>query len=290
MQLLKVHSWKGLLIHLAIMLVLGISAALLFFNAYLPATTNHGETVTVPDLEGLHEGEINDFLSKRNLKYEVMSDSGFTQEYDPLTVLTQYPLPGAKVKENRKIFLTLNAVNPPQVKMPRLIDGSIKNASLLLESYGLEIGQIKYVPDLAQNAVLEQNYQGQPIESGEFIPKGAKIDLVVGDGLGNTTLEVPELDGLVLDEAEVVILGSGLKIGNILFRDPSLSDRDPKDELQQAQDRLVIVKQNPASGKRIHIGEEVDIWLDRQAEQEDSILDEEEEETEEALPQASVNP
>ena len=68
MQLLKVHSWKGLLIHLAIMLVLGISAALLFFNAYLPATTNHGETVTVPDLEGLHEGEINDFLSQGNRK------------------------------------------------------------------------------------------------------------------------------------------------------------------------------------------------------------------------------
>ncbi|MEQ9438631.1 MAG: PASTA domain-containing protein [Cyclobacteriaceae bacterium] len=289
MKLLTIHSWKGLLLHLGIITGLGLGAMLLFFNVYLPATTNHGETVTVPDLEGLHQQEISEFLTKRNLKYEVMSDSGFTQEYDPLTVLTQYPMAGSKVKENRKIFLTLNAVNPPQVKMPRLIDGSIKNASLLLESYGLEIGQIKYVPDLAQNAVLEQNYKGELIEAGTFIPKGAKIDLVVGDGLGNTTLEVPELDGLVLDEAEVVILGSGLKIGNILFRDPSLSDRDPKDDLQQSQDRLVIVKQNPASGKRIHIGEEVDIWLDRQAEQEDSILDEEEEETEEALPQANIH-
>jgi beta-lactam-binding protein with PASTA domain len=289
MKLFTVRSWKGLLIHLGIMAGLTIAAALIFFNVYLPSTTNHGETVTVPDLEGLHEEEITDFLSKRNLKYEVTTDSGFTQEYRPLTVLTQYPLPGAKVKENRKIFLTLNAVNPPQVKMPQLIDGSIKNAALLLESYGLEVGQIKYVPDLAQNAVLEQNYEGEPIEAGTFIPKGAQIDLVVGDGLGNTTLEVPELDGLVLDEAEVVILGSGLKIGNILFRDPSLADRDPKDEMQQAQDRLVIVKQSPASGKRIRIGEEVDIWLDRQGEQEDSILDEEETESEETLPQAAIN-
>jgi len=277
MKLLSVRSWKGLLIHLGIIAGLTIAAVLIFFNMYLPSTTNHGETVTVPDLEGLHIDEINEFLTKRNLKHEVTADSGFTQEYQPLTVLTQYPLPGAKVKENRKIFLSLNAVNPPQVKMPRLIDGSVKNAALLLESYGLEIGNIKYVPDLAQNAVLEQNYDGEPIEAGTFIPKGAKIDLLVGDGLGNTTLEVPELEGLVLDEAEVVILGSGLKVGNILFRDPSLADRDPKDELQQSQDRLVIVQQRPVSGRKIRIGQEIDIWLDRQEEQEDSILDEEEE-------------
>ncbi|MGB3588374.1 MAG: PASTA domain-containing protein [Tunicatimonas sp.] len=276
MKLLSVRSWKGLLIHLGIIAGLTIAAVLIFFNMYLPSTTNHGETVTVPDLEGLHIEEINEFLTKRNLKHEVTADSGFTQEYQPLTVLTQYPLPGAKVKENRKIFLSLNAVNPPQVKMPRLIDGSVKNAALLLESYGLEIGNIKYVPDLAQNAVLEQNYDGEPIKAGVFIPKGAKIDLLVGDGLGNTTLEVPELEGLVLDEAEVVILGSGLKVGNILFRDPSLADRDPKDELQQSQDRLVIVQQRPVAGRKIRIGQEIDIWMDRQEEQEDSILDKEE--------------
>lgn len=287
MKLLTVRSWKGLLVHLGIMLGLIIIATLLFFNFYLPSTTNHGETVTVPDLEGLHVDEINEFLTKRSLKYEVVTDSGFTREYQPLTVLTQYPLPGAKVKENRKIFLTLNAINPPQVKMPRLIDGSIKNAALLLESYGLEIGKIKYVPDLAQNAVLEQTYEGEPIEAGTFIAKGSKIDLLVGDGLGNTTLEVPELNGLVLDEAEVVIIGSGLKVGNILFRDPSLADRDPKDPMQQSEDRLVIVKQSPAPGRQIRIGEEIDIWLDRQEEQEDSILDEGE--SKETLPQAAIN-
>ncbi|MEM8965339.1 MAG: PASTA domain-containing protein [Bacteroidota bacterium] len=283
MKLLTIRSWQGLLIHLGIMAGLTIAAVLIFFNSYLPSTTNHGETVTVPDLEGLHIDEINEFLTKRNLKYEVTPDSGYTEEYQPMSVLTQYPLPGAKVKENRKIFLSLNAVNPPQVKMPRLIDGSVKNASLLLESYGLEIGKIKYVPDLAQNAVIEQNYNGESIEPGTFISKGAQIDLVVGDGLGNTTLEVPELEGLVLEEAEVVVLGSGLKVGNILFRDPTLEDRDPKDEMQQSQDRLVIVQQRPVAGRKIRIGEEVDIWLDRQEEQENSILDEEEDTSPEIL-------
>ncbi len=31
--------------------------------------------------------------------------------------------------------------------MPALVDGSVKNAQLVLDSYGLELGNIKYVPD-----------------------------------------------------------------------------------------------------------------------------------------------
>ena len=266
-KLFKVNSPIGVLIHLGIILTLTAVGVLWFFYTYLPSTTHHNETVTVPDLEGIGINDIDEFLTKRNLIFEVLSDSGFTEEYEPQAVLVQYPLAGAKVKENRKVFLTLNATNPPEVKMPALVDGSVKNAQLVLESYGLELGNIKYVPDLAQNAVLEQRYGGQMIAPGQMIAKGSKIDLLVGDGLGNTLLEVPDLDGLEMEEAEIVIIGSGLKVGSTLFRNPALSDRDPKDEMQQQQDRLVIVRQSPSAGSEIRIGEEVDVWLDRFSEE-----------------------
>jgi beta-lactam-binding protein with PASTA domain len=265
------------LIHLGIILLLATVGGLWFFYSYLPSTTHHNETVTVPDLEGIHLDNIDEFLTQRNLNYEVLTDSGFTDAYDPKTVLVQYPLAGAKVKENRKLFLTLNATNPPKVKMPDLVDGSVKNAQLVLESYGLELGAIEYVPDLAQNAVLEQRRDGREIAPGEMIAKGTRIDLLVGDGLGNTLLEVPDLVGLEMEEAEVVVVGSGLKVGGTLFRDPTLSDRDPKDQAQQQQDRLVIVKQRPAAGDNIRIGEEVDLWLDRFSNEQplESALDQE---------------
>lgn len=281
MNLLKVNSSKKLFIHLGIIIALSLILVLCFFYIYLPAATNHNETVTIPDLEGVHIDNIDEFLTKRNLKYEVLADSGFTSEYEPFTILKQYPLPGSKVKENRKVFLTLNAVSPPRVKMPDLVDGSVKNAQLLLESYGLERGNIKYVPDLAQNAVLEQRYEGKTIEPGTYISKGSKIDLVVGDGLGNTILEVPDLTGMELEDAEFTIVGSGLKVGSILFRNPDLSDRDPKSAVQQVEKRLVIVKQSPGPGRKLRIGEEVDIWLDEQEEQEESILDQAEKAIEE---------
>ncbi len=277
MNLFKINSLKDLLIHVGIILAVGTLLIVGFFYMYLPATTNHGETVTVPDLEGISLNNIDEFLTKRNLHYEVLADSGYTSEYEPLTILKQYPLPGSKVKENRKVFLTLNAANPPQVKMPNLVDGSVKNAQLLLQSYGLERGEIKYVPDLAQNAVLEQKYSGKTIKAGDFISKGSKIDLVVGDGLGNTTLEIPDLEGMELEDAEFLVVGSGLKLGSVMFRNQALASRDPKNETQQAEQRLVIVRQSPASGRKIQIGEEVDVWLDVQTEQQETILDNAEE-------------
>ena len=106
--------------------------------------------------------DMNNFLGKRDFRYEV-SDSGYSSVYPPLTILKQYPKPGAYVKENRKIYLTVKAKEPQKVKMPNdLIDGSLKNAELVLRSYGLKRGEIKYKPDLAANAVLEQWYNGSP--------------------------------------------------------------------------------------------------------------------------------
>ncbi|GIS31797.1 MAG: hypothetical protein Ct9H90mP3_5930 [Flammeovirgaceae bacterium] len=37
--------------------------------------------------------------------------------------------------------------------MPKIINGSVKNAQLILRSYDLKLGDITYVPDMARNAV-----------------------------------------------------------------------------------------------------------------------------------------
>jgi beta-lactam-binding protein with PASTA domain len=286
MKLFSAQSPKEVLIHIGIIAVVGISLLVFFFYMYLPGITNHGETVTVPDLEGIHIEDVDEFLTKRNLRFEVLKDSGFTAEYEPLTILKQYPISGSKVKESRKVFLTLNAVNPPQVKMPDLVDGSVKNAQLVLESYGLKMGNIKYEPDLAQNAVLKQLYEGDEIEAGAYLAKGSKIDLVVGDGLGNTVMEIPDLSGMELEEAEFIIVGSGLKVGSILFEDPQYEGQEPEELIEQLApgERFVVVRQNPNSERKVRIGEEVDIWLSlKGADEEESVLDEEEEDVSEIL-------
>jgi len=262
-EFLKNKSLVGILINLGVIIVVFILVVILFFYAYLPSITNQGESVTVPRLEGMSLQEMESFLGKRNLRFEVM-DSVFTSKNPPLTIIKQYPLPNAKVKENRKIYLTVEANEPTQVKMPNLIDGSLKNAELVLKSYGLVRGDIMYKPDIAANAVLNQLYNGIEIRPGDAIPKGSRVDLVVGDGLGKRVFDVPNYRGLMVDEAEVAIIGNGLRRGSLIVKimkptDSLFTSGPDIDSVIMESGR--VYKQFPSAGSSIRLGDQVDLWV-----------------------------
>lgn len=263
----KKSTLIDLIKHLTIAIVLTVGLVYGFFNLYLPFSTNQGETITVPNLEGLSMDELGDFLEKRRLRYEVELDSGYSPKYPPLAVLKQFPLANSKVKENRKIYVKLNAVQPPDVSMPKLIGRSIKNAQLELKSMRLAVGEITYKSDFALNSVLEQLYKGQPIKPGDPVPKGSRIDLVAGDGLGNQVFDVPNLTGLDLEEAQFAIKGTGLKMGDVFYekdgmaRVKSESDDGTVVTEEVAIEQGRVFKQRPNHGKKTRIGEIVDIWI-----------------------------
>ena len=75
--------------------------------------------------------------------------------------------------------------------MPKIINGSVKNAQLILRSYDLKLGDITYVPDMARNAVLKIFINGDSISENDLILKGSVIDMEVGNGLGNQVFEAP---------------------------------------------------------------------------------------------------
>ncbi len=246
----KTKSFKDVLLHVLVMLVVLTLLVLGFFYLYLPSLTNQGESLTVPNLEGMSFDKVDEVLTSRKLRYEVQADSSYSAEHPPFTILKQYPVAGSKVKENRKISLSLNAANPPVVKMPRLKDGSVKNAQMVLESFGLVLGEIEYKPDLYQNVVLEQMYKGKKIEEGVAIHKGSKIDLIVGDGLGNTLLSVPDVSGLDLEDAELLVVGSGLKLGSVVYGPGEAGQRQG-----------TIMRQLPSAGENVRTGEVIDLWV-----------------------------
>lgn len=266
---LKFNTWKDLIVHALIILSLTLVFTLGFFYIYLPTKTNHGETITVPDVRGVVLGDLDKFLNERSLRYEVTQDSGFSASLPPLAVLKQVPLPNTKVKENRKIYVTLNAEHAPLVRMPKLVGGSVKNAQLVLKSYDLALGEISYVPDLALNYVLEQRLNGREVLEGERIPKGSVIDLVAGDGQGQQMLESPNLIGLDLESAQFAIIGSGLKVGSITYDKSGKSVKEivNADGTIDYQEEYVppgtVFKQNPPSGNTMRLRQIVDLWIYR---------------------------
>ncbi|HEY9117861.1 MAG TPA: PASTA domain-containing protein, partial [Roseivirga sp.] len=203
--------------NIGIMAGIGLIVLLFFFYIYLPSSTNHNETITVPDLVGKSFADIDEFLTNRNLKYEVTLDSGFSEDYDPEVILSQNPKGGAKVKEDRKIYLTLNANVPPQVRMPNLVNTDLPNADDILESNGLRRGSITYVPDRRVNAVIAQKMNGENIPTGTLIYKGSTIDLVIGDGEGVKRFSTPDFLGKTYEEVKFQIEASGLKLDEVNY-------------------------------------------------------------------------
>ncbi len=235
-------------------LMVGIGGLLLvfFFYIYLPASTNHSETITVPDVEGLAFEAIDDVLTNRDLRYQVTVDSGYSEDLQPLAILSQNPKPGSKVKENRMVYLTLNAKVPPQVRMPNLIGTDSQNAEDILESNGLKLGNISYVPDRRLNAVIEQRMNDEEIDPNTLIYKGSTIDLVIGNGEGNQRFAMPDFIGRTLEEARFQISASGLKLTEIYYiQNDTVSGPH-------------VYKQLPPVGREIRTDDLVEIWINQE--------------------------
>lgn len=243
----KSNTLGGLLLHFVLAIALIIVLSVFYFYVYLPHATNHGESITVPSVEGLPITKVEEFLADHDLRYEV-NDSSYSADYPPLTVLKQYPAAGAKVKENRKIFVSVNRKNPPTVKMPNLIDGSLTNAEAVLRGSELKRGKIRLVRGPFLNVVKEMQIDGNKVVPGILVPKGTMVDLVVMDG-GSNKLPTPNVLGFSYEDAKVNILGSNLNIGDI--------------ELVGDTTGLhpVILKQVPTPGEIIMVGDVVDVWI-----------------------------
>lgn len=261
-NVLKVLKHWIILAAILIALILG------FFYIYLPIITKHGESISVPELEGKELDELEEFLTSKKLRFEVESDSGYSAKYPALAVLRQDPLPNSKVKENRKIYVTLNAKKPPVVKVPDLNGYSLLNAMLQLESLGLSVGETTYIDELHFNTVLKYTYKGKVLKENDEVPKGSKIDLDLADGKGNKKMSIPPLVGQDFEDAKVALLGMGLKLGNVFFEKEGKIQEELIDDLGNKNLKEIAVapgkifKQKPSTKRdSIKIGEEMDLWV-----------------------------
>ena len=229
-----------------------IMLAMGFVYKWLNTYTRHGETITVPDLRGRLAADLPSFLQYKNLNYKIADSSIYQPDLPKGSIIEQDPKPGEKVKEGRTIYLTITKTVAPEIKMPDLIDVSYRQAEAILNSYGLKIGEVIYKPDLAKNAVLAMQINNYTIKPGDMVSKGTTIDLVLGDGYGNTQVEVPELFNLTLAQSLFVLRGSSLNAGRIEYDGTVIDSTHAR-----------VYKQNPASGDSVFIsqGQIIDLFL-----------------------------
>ncbi|MCK5066263.1 MAG: PASTA domain-containing protein [Bacteroidales bacterium] len=253
MDFLRFLTTKKFLRHLGLAAVIAI-ILLLGTLVWLKIYTHHGQAITVPDLTGLTDDEVEDVTSSRRLRFEVI-DSVFSNEMPRGTVIKQNPGANSRVKKNRKIFLTMNAVNQEMVPMPQLVGLSFRQARLAMQNAGLIQGTIEYRPDYAKNNVLQQMHGDSVIKQGTEITKGSVINLVLGMGLSSRTTRIPNLLGMGLEEATESIARYYLNMGAVTY-DESFQDAEDSSG-------AFIWRQYPEFDefRRLNMGMEMDVWL-----------------------------
>ena len=206
-----------------LVIAIGLSVIIVFlYFLTLDFWTNHGKYLRVPDLKGKTFTEANQILEKAG--FDVMvQDSVYVDTIQPNVVIKQFPDPDATVKVNRMVYLTINRAVAPLIDMPNLVGMSFRNAELEIRSKGLKLGDTSYVPDIAKNAVKDQLVNGETIRPGSKIAMGSAISLVLGAGIGNEDVSVPDLFGMSYGEALALLDANGINLG-VVLPDPGLCD------------------------------------------------------------------
>ena len=181
MSILKFLTSKVFFKQLALAVVAVVVFCFLLLK-WLDATTNNGEFVTVPDLKGKSLETVQIELEDNDLVMQVQDSSNYNPNYPKFSVIEQEPIAGTKVKENRKIYLTLNPSGYRKILVPNLEDKTFRLAKSTLEALEFKIGKISYIDNIGKDIVLGMKHKGNTIKEGDQLPKTSVIDLILGNG------------------------------------------------------------------------------------------------------------
>ena len=153
---------------LAIVLVVVLCFVYLFWLGWY---TNHDQRIEVPYLERMTLSEVDEKLEELDLRRKIIDSSSYNPDYPPRTVIEQDPAADTFVKENRQIYIKINASGYGLVVVPNLVFKTKRQAVPTLEALGLQVGEIIYKPDVSLDMVLEMKYKGREVKPGEKLKK-----------------------------------------------------------------------------------------------------------------------
>lgn len=239
--------------HLALSMVMIVGLVFILI-IWLNIYTRHGQSRPVPDVRGLSVEDARHSVRKSRMKLQII-DSVYTSFVPRGCVAEQIPMPGHRVKKGRTITVTINAFSPEMVAVPDLVGLPHRQALAQIETSGLQIGQLTYVPDITVDFVLKQKIHGKEVAPGDSVQKGMMIDLILGKGLSNQHTTMPNLIGLSLIRAKDEIFSYSLNLGAFIFDETVLNATDSV--------AAIVYKQNPGYGPEAtaQLGSSVYIWL-----------------------------
>jgi serine/threonine-protein kinase len=166
--------------------------------------------VRVPEVTGLTLDEARDRLEAVDLVLRVEARRPH-EGVEAGRIYYQEPRPAARTRRKRQVRAYLST-GPRRTEVPDLRRQSGRAALLNLGRAGLEPGEVLRVHagDSEGNAVIAQ----EP-SPGARVPDDARVDVLVSRGPWRPAYVMPDLRGRSLDEVELALSGSGLRLAEV---------------------------------------------------------------------------
>lgn len=203
---------------------------------------NSTTDVLVPNLIGLNFSDVNRDKVTYNFKWDV------TNVYDadkPLDVIiSQDPEPSEKkIKEGSTIQIVVNS-EETTINLPSVDGRSKDDAVQRIKSANLIPEVLMVLDNQTAEGYVKQTY---PL-SGSKITIGSTVKIYVSKKSGESKVEIPNLVGLTLSEAQTKLSEAGLNYNGYTYMESTV-----------AKDK--IVAQNPLRGAKVSKGTNVSVIL-----------------------------
>lgn len=194
-----------------------------------------GEEIEAPELKGKNLNEAYKIAIDKGVYLKpIMGDYG--KQFEPLTVINQFPAPGVKIKEKSfiQVFITSELV---EVIMPDLSGYSLRESQKILRDNDLRKRYVSYMEarEAPVDAVIAQS-----IPAGARVPSDSEVDILVSRGRRSKSYIMPDIIGKRADRVVFYFESRGLKISKIT--------KVPYEGLEPD----IVIKQFPSSGFRIN--------------------------------------
>lgn len=202
-----------------------------------------GSEVNTPKVIGMDKEKAFEIIEEAGLT-PVIETTRYDEKYGKDKVIFQKPEANKLVKSGRRLYITISG-GEPLVRVPYIMNKTLRDAQVTLERVGLFLGNIDSVEsELDANTIVEQQYF-----QGRELAKGSKVDVKISIGPQQGMVRVPDLIGRSFTEAENILKQLQLKIGSkTFFRSSTYLPN-------------TIINHYPSEGTLIQIGDSVNVDL-----------------------------
>ena len=225
-------------------------------NLLMPWYVNKGGEIPTPSVIGVKFEVAQQLLDSLGLSPR-QGDIRPDNKYPIGTVINQNPVAGKMVNQGRRVYLTISG-GERLVVVPNIKGRTLRDATFQLEREGLKLGEIKYDTsgEFPANTVISQD-----VPADMKIKRESQVAVTISQGKTAPNTQVPNLNGKTLTEAEKILKGMGLILGNINYQ--PLANFLPN----------TIIDQFPHVGELVPAGQAIDVVVVKAANSKGEIFE-----------------